>query len=178
MRVLLTGSRPQAARPATAALATAGHRVLTCTGPDRPFPCRGVAAGDCPLDEGVAVAVSVPTTIPPEPEAAELGLVCALRRHVPLVVVSPQDDVVGAVELAAGAPSLRHLDAVLAEARRLVRGDVDGVVRRVDGGVQVSLHVPSGTTKAVVDVLAIRAHAAVRRIDPLASSVDVAVGAP
>jgi hypothetical protein len=188
MRILMTESDPRAAAEVAARLTEAGHQVVSCTdAPNRPFPCRGVAGEACPLDEGVAVACSVPGQIPPEPRAGGVGLICALRRHIPLLVVAPDDaawsdapfavvpmsKVVEEVERAAGAALAVHTDLARAEIRRDLGPTADASVVRTGTGVTATLTVPPGTEAAQVESAAIRVKAAIRRADPWATVIDV-----
>jgi hypothetical protein len=191
MRILMTESDPRAGSEVDEVLSAAGHEVVRCTDSSgAPFPCRGVAGGTCPLDEGVAVAVSAPGTIPPEPVAGEIGLICALRRHVPFLVVSPDHaegtdarpgyvgraDLVAEVERVATAPLPLHTEVVRAEARRILGDGADATVVRDGTGLNVTIDVPAGTDRRLVESAAVRAKGAVRRIDHWATVVDVNVG--
>jgi hypothetical protein len=187
MRILMTGSDAGAGARVETLLRDAGHEVVSCTGPDRPFPCRGVASGTCPLDEGAAVAVSAPASIPPEPRAEEIGVICALRRHLPLLVVAPDDvawsearlgsipidDLLDEVERAAAAPLPAHTEAVRAEVQRALGPGADAAVFRSGTGLVVTIDVPAGTEERRVEAAAVRAQGAVRSLDPFATVVDV-----
>lgn len=117
MKVLLLESEPGAARYVERSLTAAGHGVVRCHEPGLPtFPCAGLVdpEGRCPLDDPeVAVAVTVRAHVRPTPSPGEDGVVCAIRRKVPVVaagrtVLNPftpwlaadvdEDDVVAAVE--------------------------------------------------------------------------------
>lgn len=169
MRILLTESDPTLAQELDATLTGAGHEVLRCVdGPGTPFPCVGAEGGPCPLDQGVAVAVTT------ERRAEEVGVVCAVRRHVPFVLAGP--DLVTRVEQAAAAPLPRHTAAVVDEVRRVVPAGAAEVVRR-GGDLRVTLDLPLGTDRQTAERLAVRAEGAVRAIDPWAAKVDVTTGA-
>ena len=177
MRVLLTESDPELAAEVEATLAQAGHEVLACVDrPGSPFPCRGTAGtGPCPLDKGAEVAVSVPGTLPAVPKAGDVGVVCALRHHLPLVVTRPGDDIVAEVERAAAAPLPQHTEAVKAELR--THGVVgNATVVRTGTNLHVVLDLPAGTDRRMAERLAVRAEGVVRAIDPWAAKVDVTVG--
>jgi hypothetical protein len=180
MRILLTESDPTLAAEVDAILTGAGHEVLRCVdGPGSPFPCRGAVVGPCPLDQGVGVAVSAPGTLPPEPRAGHVGVVCALRHHLPLVVAGPDDtdELPTLVERAAAAPLPRHTAAVTEEVQRVVPDGRAEVVRRGED-LRVTLDLPAGTDRRTAERLAVRAEGAVRRIDRWAAKVDVTTGAP
>jgi hypothetical protein len=176
MRVLLTESDPELAAEVESTLAHAGHDVLACVdAPGRPFPCRGAAGtGPCPLDVGAEVAVVAPVRLPAVPLAGDVGVVCAVRHHLPLVVARPGEDVVAEVERAARAPLPQHTDALRAELR--AQG-VDGTatVVRTGTSLRVVLDLPSTTDPRVAERLAVRAEGVVRSIDPWAAKVDVSV---
>jgi hypothetical protein len=189
MRVLLTESDAEASQLAADVLREAGHEVVRCTADEGGFPCRGVAQGDCPLDEAVDVAVSAPAGLPPEPEAGELGVVCALRRHIPLVVVSPdgstwpasryevsaRSDLVAACARAAAAPLPRHSSVAQDVVRQVCGDDATATVLRDGSRLWIRLRVPDGTDRKVLDAAAVRAEAAVRQVDRSAAIVDVTV---
>src|SRR5437763_16926272 len=73
---------------AASSLATAGHRVLRCHEPGEPaFPCNALIEGrQCPLDVGFDVALTARARSVPVPTPGEIGVVCAVRIGVPLVV--------------------------------------------------------------------------------------------
>jgi hypothetical protein len=189
MRILLTESDPEASRLAASVLVDAGHEVVRCTDEAGGFPCRGVTQDDCPLDDPVDVAVSTPGALPPDPQAGEVGVVCALRRHVPLLVVSPdgltwsasqfevtaRTDLVAACARAAAAP-IRSQSAAAQEAARQVCGDgATATVHRDGSRLWVRLYVPEGTDRKVLQAAAVRAEAAVRLLDRSSRVVDVSV---
>ena len=49
------------------------------------------------------------------------------------------------------------------------------MVRRVGTGLRVEFHVPTGTSRAAAESVAVRAQAAVRAVDPWPTSDDVTV---
>jgi hypothetical protein len=188
MRILLTQSDGRAGLRARAVLENAGHEVLACTDErGEPFPCAGVGGGRCPLDEGAVVAVSAPGLVPPVPQAGDVGVICALRHHLPVVVVAPESlswlddrtglvdpaDLPAAVELAAAAPLEPHTRTCTEEARRLVGGDVRATVTRVGTGLRVDIDTPDDVDDKTAQALAVRVQTAVRRIDRWATGVDV-----
>jgi hypothetical protein len=192
MRILMTASDERGGARARTVLEDAGHEVLACVGPaGEPFPCRGVAGETCPLDAGASVAVSCPGSVPPEPSAGEVGLVCALRHQLPVLVAAPADvswpgsrfglvpldDLPAAVEAAAAAVLSKHTQAVLAEARRVAGDGAAAAVRRVGTGLVVVLDLPEDLDEHAAEALAVRVLAIARQVDPWASSVDVRRGA-
>jgi hypothetical protein len=176
MRVLLTESDPELAAEVEATLAHAGHEALSCVDrPGSPFPCRGAAGtGPCPLDLGAEVAVAVPGTLPAVPRPGDVGVVCALRHPLPLVVTGPGEDVVAEVERAAAAPLPQHTAAVVAELRTQRVGGTAAVVRS-GTHLRVTLDLAAGTDRRTAERAAVRAEGVGRAIDPWAAKVDVAV---
>lgn len=85
--VLVMETRGHYADTAVADLEGAGHRVHRCFGPqDKGFPCRGLTSPDqCPLDQGVDVALVVRPRVMPQATTLEAGVTCALRAGVPVV---------------------------------------------------------------------------------------------
>lgn len=191
MRIAMIQSDPRAGARAQAILEQAGHEVSWCAEPAaNQFPCRGVAGGDCPLDEGAMVAVSAPGSVPPEPAAGDVGLICAMRRRLPVLVAAPDDvawpgsrlglvpleDLVTAVEEAASAVLPEHTAAVLDEARRVAGPATTASVTRSGDGIKVVIDLPEGVDVALAEAIAVRAQGAIRRIDPFAATVDVRIG--
>jgi hypothetical protein len=89
MRTLLIESLPGCGRAVEDRLRGAGHDVLRCHAPHEPtFPCRALTTG-CPLEEpaGIDSVVAVRTPTEPDQAVSEMGITCALRRSVPVVVV-------------------------------------------------------------------------------------------
>ncbi len=86
--ILVVGTDDWAIEQAGDVLTRAGHRVLRCHEPGQPaFPCNALREGGvCPLDVGFDLTIDIrsrPTT-PPGP--SEFGVVCGLRRGVPLMI--------------------------------------------------------------------------------------------
>ena len=191
MRIAMIQSDPSAGARAQTLLEDAGHEVLTCVDDvGTPFPCRGVAGGTCPLAAGAVVAVSAPASLPPEPQAGDIGLICAMRRHLPLVVVAPDgvgwrgarvrsvtaDDLVAAVEEAASAVLPVHTGAVLDEVRSVAGEAASAAVTRSAEGLEVLVELPEDIDDRAAEKIAVRAQAAIRRVDPWAPTVDVRIG--
>lgn len=89
--VLILESRSGAAKHHAEALQEAGHRVHLCHDPGSfDFPCRAIAgAGECPIDQGIDVALVVRRGIHPNPTAGEQGVSCAIRAGIPIVEDGP-----------------------------------------------------------------------------------------
>lgn len=195
MRILVTETHAEAALPATRQLVEAGHEVVRCRADDGPaFPCAGLEPGGCPVEGGIDVALTVRTGPPEQPTAREDGAVCALRRHVPLVVAGPagpnpfegwstvavdERDLVAACEAAAASDISRLSDAARAEASRFLakRGhDVEGVevhTRRSAHELKVELMLPDSLTGPESDAVAVSVADAVRAIEPTIPVIDV-----
>ncbi len=198
MRMLVVGTLPSATEPAVAQLEDAGHEVVSCHDPgEGPFPCRALSGrGACPLDGApVDVVVTVRNRAWAQPSPYEDGAVCALRRHIPMVLagvsaLSPFDrwsprtvddgeDLVAACEEAATAP-LPELGATARDVARLVvatagrDGDVDATVWRQHGGLRVELTLPDGCAD-LAGKAAARVTGALRALDQFATVIDVAV---
>jgi hypothetical protein len=195
MRVLVTESDPRAADEAVHVLESSGHQVVRCTGRDEAaFPCRGVAGGGCPLDEGVDAALAVRAEPHPEPTASEAGITCALRQHLPLVVLgggegpdpfepwragtATLDDLPARVEEAVHAELPRHTARVTAELCRhlpVVGSGARASVHRDGRRAVVTLRLPTEVDDATAEALAVRAAGAVREIDHWTPVVDVTI---
>jgi len=89
MDVLLLESERGSAHEVIDALHDAGHVVHRCHEAGLPaFPCNGILSGTCPLERGsIDVAVTVRPHVRPAPTPLEDGVACAIRRHVPVVLV-------------------------------------------------------------------------------------------
>jgi hypothetical protein len=97
MRVLLTESAPGAADEPEKRLREAGYDISFCH-PDRRADIDGCVVlrgiGHCPLrtDADLGLVVDARSAdAPSRPTAREFGACCALRNHVPLVVIGPAD---------------------------------------------------------------------------------------
>jgi hypothetical protein len=197
LRVLVTEAEPGAADEAARELEEAGHVVLRCCDAHgAPFPCAALREGAaCPFDDGIVdVALTVRRHTRPQPTAREHGALCALHRHVPLVVAgsgacdpfAPWEQVildrtfgvVGACERTAA----RSLDVHAGRARdaaaaTLARAGIDevpavGVYRR-RGRLLVRITTIGGIGRRLRSMVATRAVAAVRAFDRHAAGVDV-----
>lgn len=195
MRILVTETHAEAALPATRQLVDAGHEVVRCRADDGPaFPCAGLEPGGCPVEGGIDVALTVRSGPPAQPTAREDGAVCALRRHVPLVVAGPagpnpfdgwstlavdEGDLVAACEAAAASDIVRLSDAARAEARRFLakRGygvdGVDVVTHRSAHELKVQITLPDGLSGPESDAVAVSVADAVRALEPTIPVIDV-----
>lgn len=195
MRILVTETHAEAATPATRQLIDAGHEVIRCRGEDAPaFPCAGLEPHGCPIEGGVDVALTVRSGTPAQPTVREDGAVCALRRHIPLVVSGApgpdpfegwatvsigSGDVVAACEAAAAADITRLSDVARAEAVRALvkRGHetnaVDVVTRRSPHELKVDVTLPAGVTDPEADAIAVAVADVVRAHEPTIPVIDV-----
>lgn len=196
MRILVTETHAEAAMPAVRQLTAAGHEVVRCRDDAAPaFPCEGLAVGACPVEAGVDVALTVRVGPPPQPTPREDGAVCALRRHVPLVVSAPEapnpfadwatvcidgtGDVVAACEAAAVADVSSLSEVALAEVRRALalRGyDVDAArvsTVRSARAVKVDVTMPEAVDAAEADAIAVAVADVVRSVEPTIAVIDV-----
>lgn len=171
-----------------------GHEVVRCFPDGGRALCVGVEhPEDCPVESlGCDVALIVRDTSQ-EPSLQEMGAVCALRRHIPLVEACPDPSspfsawstpsgtaVVEAVEdfdsgfrpglVAAVESALAELPAV----RRLGRLPTIAV-RRIGASLQMSITVPAEVTRAEEDSIVTWAVRALRAADPYSQSADVTV---
>jgi hypothetical protein len=87
-RILLLGAVTPAATMVAEQLRRANCEVVSCCDPNgAAFPCTGLRTGACPLDQRRPdAAVLVRTRLHPRPRPSEIGVVCALRDRVPLVL--------------------------------------------------------------------------------------------
>ena len=163
-------------RAVAAALEGAGYDVVRCDDGASTFPCTG-ATGSCPLDGSVDVAVVVHDRPSTDLAVGEVGVVCAFRDGVPVVLAgnhaqSPFDgrcDSVAADAADVPAACQRAMLASMARASDFVSqftgGDAD-VVRR---GHRVQVVLGSDATEHQ----AVLAHQAAYRLFPSARTIDV-----
>jgi hypothetical protein len=195
MHVLVMESSPGAAQVAISDLEQAGHQVHRCheVG-DRPFPCVGLASGACPLETApIDVVVTVRDHPRVQPSPIEDGVVCALRRRVPVVVagqplmnpfealgaVASAEDVVAACETVARGPQAGHTNcarAALDEVLELhgldpAQGEVS--VSRAEGRLGVHIRVDPAVPETVRRMAAVRITGGLRSYDPYAAGIDV-----
>ena len=85
--VLVVGTDDWGIQQAADQLEAAGFRPLTCHPPGAPaFPCNALVEGrECPLEVGFDLAVTIRARPDAEPSQAEMGVICALQRGVPLI---------------------------------------------------------------------------------------------
>jgi hypothetical protein len=197
MRILLTETIADAGRRAEDALAAAGHQVLRFHEPGAAsFPSAGLDGSGFPLESGVDVAVTVRAHPRSTPAPNEDGVICALRRRVPVVVagrtlfqpftgfdvtaVAEDAVLVGAVVSVAAARRPGHEAVAAAEATEVleragVTGEPSVVVRRSSLGLDVVLLVPAATPPAARANATVRVTGALREYDRAAAHIDVSV---
>jgi len=200
MRVLVLENEPFASVPVVDELRAAGIDVARCNDPDGPaFPCNGLKdARRCPLDaESISVAVVTGHSAATDRDIAprEQGARCALRQHIPLVIVGERsqspllpfattwaagpESVVTAVHAATQARLPEH-ERVALEAFQGVLdthelGDIKPAVtaRHHDGGVRIELCPSAPIPAKVAEIAGVRVVGAVRAFDPFAGFLSV-----
>jgi hypothetical protein len=183
MRVLMLEDRPGAAAPAAWELEGAGHQALDC-GLDADGRCVAVRAGGrCPLDDG-PVDAAVTSACPDGP--APPGLICALRRSIPVVPLAPARSthaagLTAAVERAATQAPPGHTALARAAARATLdrHGHHDVGVRaavdRAAGQLHIRLTTDGPVPPSVGRIAAVRTLAAVRAADSGTRCIGVSV---
>ena len=195
MDVLLTDTSTGPARAAALRLGAAGHRVHTCH-PERDpgFPCAAFRGEPCPLESyPIDVAVVVRAAAFTRPAPPEEGVLCAVRRDVPVVVagavednpfthlaaaVHPGASVVEVVEAVADRPLQEASAAATAALRRALGATgapvagASAEVRRRGGRLAVSLE-GGGAGRENVVASAPAVVRELRALDPWAAGVDV-----
>lgn len=201
MQVLMTELATDRARTAAALLETRAHEIVTC-GDDVPrtVTCAALRGGSCPLDrQTIDVVLHVERA--DGPGLADEGVVCALRRFVPLVVAargqaSAADPFVGwaaavcdldeleeALTEAAAAPPPAH-SAAAARAANTVLASAgcvtswQAVARRQSGRLRVELISEQPLDRELCARSAVRAEGAIRELDAMTASIDVEIVVP
>ena len=173
---------------------TRGHEVVRCF----PDPSDGMCVGvhsphECPVESlGCDVALVVRDADRP-PHLQEMGAVCAVRRHIPLIEAYGHGDgpfadwatptgtaVIEAVEEHDSGLRPRLVEAVeraLADLPLVTRlGRVPTVaVRKHDDRLSVSIDMPAGLSAADEDAIVTWAVRAVREHDPHTSTADAVI---
>ena len=195
MRVLVVESDRGAADHVVSDLQGAGHQVARCHEPDKPaFPCNALCEGGaCSLDSsgGVDVVLDYRLHPYPRPTALEDGVICALRRHVPLVVagssvlnpfskwttdvVHDDDTAVWVCEEAVGAPHEGLAEAARFAAKTIMgTTPLDATVQRVGSRLKATIVIPDDCDE-IEGALAVAVAGALRARDPWIGGIDVAV---
>lgn len=192
MHVLIPDLSTEPARTLADTLGAGGHEVHSCRSAGR--PCAVLRGEACPLDVvPVDVAVDVGSAVD---DPLGHGELCAVRRRVPLVLVSEDgthpltpwaaarvtmEDAPEAVERVAKEPMAEHSATarrvLLDELRRLrlPSENAGAEVRRADGGLRMDIWVSADLPDGEADRIAVHISQHVRRHDPWARFLDVAV---
>ena len=177
MDVLVIESSPGIATTLQNRLVRDGHEVISCND-SHGGPCRGVESNEaCPMTQHIDVAI-LARERGAEPSLNEMGSVCALRHHVPLVTLYPGDEFgPGASTEIAAAVARREVEAayVAAIRRQLRHGVKDIHVHREFQRVHVIITVAKSMSAQTISRLADRARQAVREYDIHTPVVDVSV---
>jgi len=204
MRVLVVGTMPGIIAETADTLGAAGHAVVRCHDGSNAFPCAALEPGHtCPIEDGpVDVVVAARDHAWPKPSPFEDGAVCALRRHVPMVVTGPTTvlhpygpfgarevprggDLVTTCEEVVAAPLAGHGQVALDCARTVLElAGVDTADLRVTvrhrlaehgGGLVVELRLPEplpATPRGLRSNLVAKVIGALRVYDPYAATID------
>ncbi|MGY6502537.1 MAG: hypothetical protein ACXIVQ_16755 [Acidimicrobiales bacterium] len=199
MRVLVVEGAQGAAAEASEALGRAGHQAASCRANPDAVLCDGIVGDDCPIDHGVDAALLVRAAGAGAPTAAEDGVRCAIRHHIPVAVVGAAtsnpyrgfareivDDadgdrrhVVAAVERAGRAALAAHTAAARAMLRSVLDQEgveapsADAAVVRHGDHLVVTLLPGTRLPDMVAETASVRALAAVRALDRETSIIDV-----
>lgn len=200
MRVLLVGTLPSAIDRTEAVLRSGGHEVVHCRDEHvGTFPCTALTErGSCPLEAAaVDVVVTARDRAWPRPSPLEDGAICGIHRFVPLVVhgttvlepfeqwavaeTTTEDELLGAVEAAAGAPLPEHGAVAGETARDLLAtqglpGDgTTAEVRRSGNRLVVTLGLAPDAEPYAAGIT-VKILTALRSLDPYAAGIDVVRG--
>ena len=154
----------------------AGYDVVRCNDGTNSCPCTG-ATGSCPLDGSVDVAVVVHDRPSVDLAVGEVGVICALRDGIPVVVAGNHtqspfdgrcDGVAGHVDDVPEACQ-RARTAAMSRASEFVTQFTGGDADVVRHGHRVEVVLGSDATERQ----AVRAHQAAFRLFPSARTIDV-----
>ncbi len=194
MRILLVDADRSEASVLAGQLGERGHEIVRCFPEDGHGLCVGVDHPErCPVESlGCDVALVVRNGSE-QASLREMGAICAVRRHIPLVEASPNPSspfsgwstptgtaVVEAVEdfdsgfrpllVAAIEQKLATLPAV----QRLGRVPTIAV-RRMNTSLHLSINLPSEATRIDEESIVTWAVRALREADPHATTADVTI---
>ena len=197
MRILMTEITTPEAGAARRSLESAGHTVVSCgDDTDRSLQCASLRGEPCPLD-GHDVDVALYVQRPGSPSIADAGLLCALRRFVPVVAATrdPVDRTDAIATAATVVCRIEDVETALEHARRLPLTVHEGAaekgansvllavgeeaswrasVRREGRRLRVELTSDRPVARQLREASAERAAGAVRAVDPDAPTIDVA----
>ena len=159
------------------ALSTAGYDIVRCSEVGSPaFPCSG-AGGSCPLDGSIDVAVVVHDRTAADLAVGEVGVVCAFRDGIPVVLAGNNTqtpfggrcDAVAADVADIADACRRAVTSAMDRASEFVSrySGTDARVARHGHRVQVELCRDGTAAQAVL------AHQAAARLFPSARTIDV-----
>jgi hypothetical protein len=177
MDVLVIESEPGIAATLEHRLVRDGHEVISCND-SKGGPCAGVESNAvCPLQQHVDVAV-----LARQRGAArslnEMGAVCALRHHVPLVTLHAGDEFgPGPSTEIAAAVARRAVEAgyVAVVRRQLGHGVNDITVHREYQRIHVTITVATDVSALRIRRLVDRVRQAVRAHDAHTAAIDISV---
>src|SRR5688572_7201329 len=195
LRVMVVEPQAHDADEAIEHLVAAGHEVARCVEAGHPsFPCAAYREG-CPLECGRAVDVVVDVRRHARSQLApgEFGMSCAVRHHVPLVLVGPTilhpfdefaiesttdgKDVVRTCERAAARPLPAHSRAATNALTDYLDGHAPDVMRvkvevfRRNGALAVIVGCDPPLPASVRSMVGTRIVAALRAIDRTATGI-------
>lgn len=171
MHVLVAGTSPSKAETAPM-LDHLGHTVSSCH--DTPGDeCVALRGESCPLED-------LPIDVVMADRASQTSR-CARRRAVP-VIGTDADQTALATLLSRATTAMPRHTAVAEEAARHVlntadvpHGPLTASVNRRSGGLLVTVIGPIGMSASVRQRISVRVHAAVRKLDHWARSLDIVV---
>jgi hypothetical protein len=198
MHVLLTETVTPRAKEAARSLADAGHVVHRChSDDDLDTNCWATRGRECPLErEPIDLVVTVRPTGAPRPTPLEDGVVCGVRRHVPVLVAGaveghtndpwtrweslawPGTDLSDVAARVANAALPDHSAAATNALRfSLLKSDIhepaSASVYRHLGSLRVVIESDGELPRVAVQRAAVRICQALRHVDPYAKGIDV-----
>lgn len=198
----MTETETEGAQIAAEVLRGRGHKVVTCgDGTRRALSCAVLRGAECPLDVA-DVDVSVHVERPEPLGLDDQGVICAIRRHIPVVVaagpraagstelrtwaaaVSSLDELETTVKSVAASALAAHASVAAEAANRQAAGAGSQPCWRAEarrsgqGRIRLELITdePSPPSKRLD--ASVRAVGALRKLDPRTPVLDVIVAAP
>ena len=170
MRILLVDGDQSEGVVLAGQLGERGHDVVRCFPPEGHTLCVGASdASKCPVESlGCDVALIV-RDAETEPGLREMGAVCAIRRHIPVIEACAES------KSSFAAWSTPAGTAVIEAVEDFDTGARPGLVSAIEARLLLNITLPPGATQAEEESIITWAVRCLREKDPHSSTADVLV---